>query len=203
MSKLTKTIVIGVLVLFTALPAFAGGERETVTPDVVTIQWWTHQRHDLHYVEEMLEVFNERNEDINVVLTSYTTGLDEALDLSFEAGTTPDTVSILPDAPAYVEMGRVLAIEDYLPADFIAKFEGYRMPNVNNWDGKFYTLPNVGHNFRFVYNAEFFEAAGLDPDRPPRSFDEVIEYAETLDEHGRTYSPRKHAFMLPIVETWI
>ncbi len=203
MSNLRRAVTALGLVLVLATPVFGGGAAEAADPDVVTVQWWTHQRHDLHYVEEMLEVFNERHENINVELTSYTTGLDEALALAFEAGTAPDTVSILPDASAYIEMGRVRPIEDYLPGDFMAKFEGYRIPNVNTWDGKFYTLPNVGHNFRFVYNREFFEEAGLDPDQPPQTWDEVIEYAEILNEHGRTYSPRKHAFMLPIVETWI
>ncbi|TVR59172.1 MAG: extracellular solute-binding protein [Spirochaetaceae bacterium] len=204
MRKFTLAIVFVCVVMLLAAPLFGGGGKEAAAPDgPVTIQWWTHQRHDLSYVEMMMEEFNRRRDDINVVLTSYTTGIDEALNLAFEAGTAPDTVSILPDARAYIDMGRVLPIEDYLPADFMAKFQDYRIPNVNTFDGKFYTLPNVGHNFRFVYNREFFEEAGLDPDRPPRTFDEVIEYAEILTEHGRSYSPRKYGFMLPIVETWI
>lgn len=206
MRKLTLAIVLVCIVMLLAMPLFAGGKKEAAAPDgPVTIQWWTHQRHDLSYVEMMVDEFNRRRSDINVVLTSFTTGMGEALNLAFESGNAPDTASQAPPGGtrAAIEMGRILPIEDYVPADFLAKFEPYRIPEVNNFDGKFYTFPNVGFTFRLVYNKEFFEAAGLDPNRPPRSYAEVIRYAEVLTEHGRSYSPRKYGFMLPIVETWI
>lgn len=182
--------------------AFAGGQEEA-PEGPVTIDWWTHQRHDLEYVQKMVDVFNDKQDDMVIVLTSHTEGMAEAVNLAFESGAAPDTMSIVPNASDYIELGRVLPIEDYLTAGQIAKFEPYRMENTNSWNGKFYTLPNVGFTFRMVYNKELFEAAGLDPNDPPETYSEVIEAARVITEYGATQSPKQYGFMLPTVETWI
>lgn len=199
-----KRIALVILLTMVGGLVFAGGEQEAAAPEgPVTIDWWTHQRHDLEYVQMMVEKYNEMQDEIQVVLTSHTEGMNEAVNLAFEAGEAPDTVSIVPNANDYIELGRVLPIEDYLNEEQIAKFEDYRIPNVNTWDGKFYTLPNVGFTFRLVYNKELFEAAGLDPNRPPQTYDEVIDYAAKITEYGATQEPKKYGFMLPTKETWI
>lgn len=47
-------------------------------------------------------------------------------------------------------------------------------------DGKLYGLPLGLHTRTIAYRKDMFEAAGLDPNVPPKSWDELIEYAQKL-----------------------
>lgn len=59
----------------------------------------------------------------------------------------------------------------------------------SNFQGRTYALPwGADPNFAFVWNKAAFREVGLDPDRPPRSLDELKEYARKLtktDAQGR------------------
>lgn len=49
-----------------------------------------------------------------------------------------------------------------------------------SWRGDLYSMPMEGTNLALVYNARLFREAGLDPDRPPQTWDELIDYAKRL-----------------------
>jgi multiple sugar transport system substrate-binding protein len=55
-----------------------------------------------------------------------------------------------------------------------------------NQDGKQIAIPLGSHARVFIWNKDHFRAAGLDPERPPRTLEEVIEYAKklTIDKDG-------------------
>lgn len=52
-------------------------------------------------------------------------------------------------------------------------------------DGNIYGVPTGGYALGLVYNRKLFEAAGLDPNEPPRTWDEVREYAKKLTDRSR------------------
>jgi len=53
-------------------------------------------------------------------------------------------------------------------------------------DGQTYGIPTNNETMAFVYNAGIFEEAGLDPDDPPETWDEVVEYSKQIrDETGK------------------
>ena len=59
----------------------------------------------------------------------------------------------------------------------------FRENNLNqyNYEGGIYALP-FSSDFRLLYyNKDHFIQAGLDPDNPPQTIEELIEYAENLD----------------------
>lgn len=47
-------------------------------------------------------------------------------------------------------------------------------------DGKIYGYPIRANSIQLVYNKKMFREAGLDPEQPPKTFDELIEYAQKL-----------------------
>ena len=49
------------------------------------------------------------------------------------------------------------------------------------YDEKIYALPFSSDYRLLYYNKDHFMAAGLDPDRPPKTIEELIEYADKLD----------------------
>ncbi|MFE6664913.1 ABC transporter substrate-binding protein [Streptomyces sp. NPDC057697] len=54
-------------------------------------------------------------------------------------------------------------------------------------DGKVYGIPNVSYTVGLVYNRTLFTKAGLDPDAPPRTWDEVRTAARKIADLGDGY----------------
>jgi len=54
-------------------------------------------------------------------------------------------------------------------------------------DGAQYGVPWIAHSMALIYNKGMFEAAGLDPEAPPQTWDELYDYATQLttgDQYG-------------------
>ncbi len=48
------------------------------------------------------------------------------------------------------------------------------------YQGKLYGLPFLQDDWGFFWNTDAFTAAGLDPTKPPKTLDELWDYAEKL-----------------------
>ncbi len=48
------------------------------------------------------------------------------------------------------------------------------------YNNKYYGIPFVNYNYGLFYNKDLFKEAGLDPEKPPVTFDELKEYAKKL-----------------------
>jgi multiple sugar transport system substrate-binding protein len=55
-------------------------------------------------------------------------------------------------------------------------------------DGKVYGVPNVSYSVGLVYNRALFKKAGLDPDNPPKTWDEVRAAAKKIAGLGDGYT---------------
>ena len=56
-------------------------------------------------------------------------------------------------------------------------------PNILDYysiDGKLYSMPFNSSTPILYYNKDAFAAAGLDPEKPPTTFDELVQYSEAL-----------------------
>lgn len=49
-----------------------------------------------------------------------------------------------------------------------------------SWKGTLYSLPMEATNLALIYNKDMFKEAGLDPNHPPKNWDELIEYSLKL-----------------------
>jgi multiple sugar transport system substrate-binding protein len=52
--------------------------------------------------------------------------------------------------------------------------------NSNLWKGQTYGLPTNNETMAFIYNKTTFEKAGLDPDKPPATWQEVAEFSKQI-----------------------
>jgi multiple sugar transport system substrate-binding protein len=78
------------------------------------------------------------------------------------------------------------------------RFANPAMMEIGQIDGEQYGIPFCISNQVLFYNPEIFEAAGLDPNQPPRTWDEVREYAVQIKEN----TPH-HALFIVIPDTWM
>ena len=50
------------------------------------------------------------------------------------------------------------------------------------WDGKTYGIPTNNETMAFIWNAKIFKDAGLDPEKPPATWDDVVAYSKTIHD---------------------
>mgnify|MGYP003694417483 CR=1 FL=1 len=51
-------------------------------------------------------------------------------------------------------------------------------------DGKYYALPTAVRSLALFWNKTLFKEAGLDPERPPATLDELVDYAKKLTKRS-------------------
>ncbi|GAA2229586.1 sugar ABC transporter substrate-binding protein [Herbiconiux moechotypicola] len=132
--------------------------------------------------ERQVAEFEEANPNITI----------EASDVPWDAktfatrlagGNAPTLLRVpLTEPPALIERGQVADI-----SDVAAELESFddlnpRVMQFLERDGAVYGIPEKSYAFGLVYNRDLFEQAGLDPDSPPETWDEVREYAAQIAE---------------------
>jgi multiple sugar transport system substrate-binding protein len=50
------------------------------------------------------------------------------------------------------------------------------------WEGKTYGIPTNNETMAFIYNADIFKRAGLDPDHGPKTWDDVVAYSKQIHD---------------------
>lgn len=142
-------------------------------------------------VDGMAEEFNKEYPEITVkpVYTgSYqdtTTKIQAAVQ-----GKTPPDVAVMLSTELYtmLDMDAIIPLDDFIAKDggneFASDFYPAFMAN-SQVDGKTYSIPFQRSTIVLYYNKEAFKEVGLDPEKPPQNWDELVEYAAKLKKDGR------------------
>lgn len=154
----------------------AGGKTKIV--------YWSNQRHDMDYVQKKVDEFNASNDkNIEVVYEVMSENFDNNLELSFQSNQAPDVFRAKSEITPYIKKNMVIPIDKYLTDEDKEVYgDTLGIQNINMYDGEIYSLPQFGNTFRLIYNKDVFEKAGLDPEAPPKTMEEVREYARTITE---------------------
>lgn len=105
--------------------------------------------------------------------------------ISLAGGVVPDLVAVdLIYAPRFTSIGQLTDLTDLLES--LPHYE-HLVPShmrLASWEGRHYGLPFAVEASFLLYNKALFRAAGLDPDRPPTTWDELYAYAEAISGLG-------------------
>jgi ABC-type glycerol-3-phosphate transport system substrate-binding protein len=100
------------------------------------------------------------------------------------SGTEPPDVLILggPDnVGTWAREKLILPLDDYMAGANIDKSDFYGAPlAMCQTLGKYYCLPWGTDIYALYWNKDMFEAAGLDPEKPPETMEQLAEYADKL-----------------------
>ncbi|HOX28746.1 MAG TPA: ABC transporter substrate-binding protein, partial [bacterium] len=138
---------------------------------------------DRGQMEKIVNLFNEKNKDVHVTLTTYQWDpLFNKFLMSMRAGNPPDVIAMhQTDIPQYASMGLLE------PAEAAVSEAGLKAEDFDAlaWDGfkykeKLYAMPLDIHMFGMYYNTDMFKKAGLDPAAPPADGASLIEAAKKL-----------------------
>lgn len=81
--------------------------------------------------------------------------------------------------PGLEDAGLAAPVSDLLPKEFLDDFYPEVLDSFNI-DGKPYGIPLYISPYVLYYNKSLFKEAGLDPDKPPKTYDEMLRMAEQL-----------------------
>jgi ABC-type glycerol-3-phosphate transport system substrate-binding protein len=172
----------GETIVITATPELLVEE-----PVVITFAHMTWLSDGQEILDQAIAAFENDNPGITVEQTII--GWGEAFSqhiTSLAAGVAPDIMMLGGTWPAeFYDLGALQAGDEYLPADFRDRFIPAALDSVV-FDGQIYGIPWEGATWGFFYRTDLFEEAGLDPTRPPATWEELVEYGQllTLDTTG-------------------
>lgn len=105
----------------------------------------------------------------------------------FAAGSPADVFMVNnPDFPAFANSGNLLDMGEYVEEGYFDQF----FPGVLNmyqWNGKNMAVPFTTDCRILWYNKEMFKEAGLDPEQPPKTWDELVSFAKQITEKTGKY----------------
>ena len=127
------------------------------------------------------EQFEKLNPDIDIIGVEYEwEGPTFAVQLA--GGSLPDVFTVpFTDAKTLLENKQLMDVTDEMDElGYTDSFNPIILDAVTGDDGHIYGFPRQAYANALSYNRELFEAAGLDPDSPPATWDEVREDAKKI-----------------------
>ncbi|HZP19742.1 MAG TPA: sugar ABC transporter substrate-binding protein [Bauldia sp.] len=142
------------------------------------IVWWTPNWGEAR-AKELAAKFEAANPGITVRMeVTVSNGLPAKVATALRSGSPPDLIEVQHGwVPEYAQAGLVLPMDDviqdkddYVPAalDYVS------------WNGHLWAIPYRIETHAIIYNKGAFKAAGLDPDKPLETWDDLIAAAKKL-----------------------
>ena len=185
-------IVAGTPVVITTTPEPTKPPEPTAAPTqeqvVIKFAHMTWLEAGQKVLDEAIADFEAKNPGIKIEQTVVSWGEAHSQFVTgLAAGVAPDIQMLgTPWNAEFYNMGALAAGDEYLTADFKDKFLPRALEAVV-FDGKIYGIPWEGSDWGFFYRKDLFEKAGLDPNKPPENWDQLVEYAKklTVTENGK------------------
>jgi len=195
--KVITLVIVAMMAVLLAIPAQAQKKLQYWAP------WggiWQEMQ------ETIMKEYNRTHPNVPAEYVHVTwQGFREKLATSVIAGTAPDMAvvfghfNVLP-----------LAFQGILqPLDDLVKGDSVLNPNVvvpgaweqNVWEGKRYGMNYVGAAAAMIYNKEVFREAGLDPNKPPKTWGDLVEMSAKIVKYDSKGKLERIA-LLPWAGVW-
>ncbi len=179
--KVKKIILFCVIFVILLFPSFLIGKTKIV-------YWQYYYETKVKLVDELIQIFEKENPDIEVEHVTFPyENFNQKVAASIPAGTGPDVVNIYYGwIPKYVTSGYLQPLpkdiftEKYLEDNFFPfVLEGINFLN------DYYVLPTAVRSLALFWNKDLFSEKGLDPEVPPQTLEELVEYAIKLTEYDK------------------
>jgi multiple sugar transport system substrate-binding protein len=147
------------------------------------VVWWTPNWGEAR-AKELVQRFQAANPGITIKMQiTVSDGLPQRVLTALQSGGSPDIIEVQHGwVNGYAQAGLVLPLDDT-----IQNKEDYNAAAINSviWNGKLWAIPYRMETRAVVYNRGDFVAAGLDPDKPPKTWDELVKAATALTKSGK------------------
>lgn len=170
--------------------ALAGASlsASVVQAEDVTLRLWSLDK-DIQPAPNLVKQFNALNNGIKIEyrLIQFDDVVTEAM-RAYATGQAPDIIAIdNPDHALFASKGAFLDLTKMISTSQEIKPANYfpgPLASVT-WNGKYYGVPKATNTIALYYNKDMFKAKGLDPNKPPQTWDELLSDARKLTDPAK------------------
>jgi len=149
------------------------------------LRFWHHWSANRHpHLQKTVAEFEEKNPGIKVVENLLPqAAVTEKILTAIAAGDAPNVAMLIRrKLQTFAAEEALVPIDSYLSKDGIDGAKEYYPAewSLCSWQGTTYTLPLTEGTRYFFYNVEMFKDAGLDPEKPPKDWGELEQYAAKM-----------------------
>lgn len=177
-----------VMTLVLAATLIIGPGTSGVFAKQVAIEYWQYYYESkVKLMDELIKTFEKQNPDIKVEQKTFPyEQFNQKVTIAVPAGTGPDVVNLYYGwVPKYVEAGYLQPLPtDAFPVKTIED-EFLPMVEAVKLEGKYWGLPTAVRALALFWNKDLFKEAGLDPNKPPRTWTELQQNAVKLTKRDK------------------
>ncbi|MGD1220963.1 ABC transporter substrate-binding protein [Streptomyces krungchingensis] len=142
---------------------------------------------DRSFFEADVKAFEKANPDIDVVTHDAFPCQDpKTFDAKLAGGQMEDVFyTYFTDAKHVVDVNQAADITSYVKELKSYSTIQQQLRDIYTVDGKIYGVPRTGYSMGLIYNKKLFAQAGLDPDKPPATWEELRADAKKIAALGK------------------
>ncbi len=187
-NNMKKGLLITLILVMLAPMLFAAGGKEEAKSDVTQIVYWQYFYETKKVLmDELIKIFEARNPDIKVDHQTFPyENYNTKVASSVPSGQGPNVINLFYGwLPLYIDSGYLQPLPTNVFPNSRIEDEFFPLVEAAKFDGKYYALPTAVRSLALFWNKDLFRAAGLDPERPPKTNDEMIEMAKKIAQLDR------------------
>lgn len=157
----------------------SGGGGGSATTEVTIWHYWDGTNADTF--DAMVDEYNSSHDGVKIS-TSNVPNADflTKLRASATSKTLPDiAIGDLVWVPQIAQLGTLADLSGLIPADTLSDVNA-ALTSFGTIDGKQVSVPVSANNLAYMYNKTLFEQAGLDPEDPPTTWEELMADAKAI-----------------------
>lgn len=194
-----KKVVVFLLVLaMLSASVFAAGKTEAAPAGPVTLKVANYALLESGYESFWKQVkvdFEAANPDITIewVTAPYGEIVNQVVNMAGGGNKVDVIFGEIDWVPGLVDAGLAAPVRDILPQAFVDDFYPDVLKSFEV-EGKPYGIPLYVSPYVLYYNKNLFTQAGLDPNKPPKTYDEMLSYAQKLSQLKDANGNKVYAF---------
>jgi len=154
----------------------------------VTLTLWSLDK-DNQPAPNLVKQFNALNNGIKIEyrLLQFDDVVTEAM-RAYSTGQAPDIIAVdNPEHALFASRGAFLDLTDMIAKSDVIKPKNYFPGPLASatWKGHYYGVPKATNTIALFYNRDMFKAKGLDPLKPPQTWDELVADARKLTDPAK------------------
>jgi multiple sugar transport system substrate-binding protein len=150
------------------------------------LEMWERSGGNAGMVDALVAAWNEAYPDCKINLTYIPhTEMVSKIAQGIASGEVPDLMGMdLIYAPQFEDADQLVDVTDQIGSIPELETASPGHLTVATYEGRLYGVPLYADVSALFYNKTLFEQAGLDPEKPPTSLDEIREYADAITALG-------------------
>lgn len=171
----------------TGLGLLAGGcERASQDGRIHITYWEKWTGAEAAAMQATVDAFNASQDRVFVEFLSMGGGIDRKVLLATAGGDPPDIAGVWPQQIAsWADLNALTPLDPFIiedggtVEDFLSRYED-AYADMTQYRGRVYALYATPASHALHWNKALFREAGLDPERPPQTIEELMDYSRKL-----------------------